>query len=124
MKWSAAAVNYVKYLFGDRFEYHKGYSKDTLNPGVLNGQVCDLLSVDADHSNAYGDFLLGRKVIRPNGYVLADDYSSDCPPVIRDWNRATKEGMIKTLSCHKDAFRIIDDNGGYFKGWCLGQYIN
>jgi hypothetical protein len=123
MPWSEAAVNYVKYLFGDRFEYHKGYTKNTLLPEVLNGQVCDFLSVDADHSNAYGDFVLGQKVTRPNAYVLADDYSSDCPPVIRDWARAQKEGMISTLSCHKDAFKIIDDEGGYYKGWCLGQYV-
>ncbi len=117
MPWSEAAVKYVKYLYGDRFEYHKGFTKDTLKPETLKGQVCDFLSVDADHLNAYADFILGRKVTRPQAYVLADDYSRDCPQVPRDWARAQAEGLIRTLSCHKDAFFIKDDEGGYHKGW-------
>ena len=87
----------------------------------MGGRKCDLLSVDADHHNAYGDIILGRAVSRKDAYVLADDYSSSCPLVPRDWKRAEKENIIRTLDCHQDAHWMV--RGEYFKGWCLGQFI-
>ena len=122
MQWSSASVGYVKAVFGDRFIYHKGKSVNTLNPEHMGGRRCDLLSVDANHHESYTDFKLGKEVSRANAYILADDFSSDCPLVPRDWGRAVNEGWIRTLEAHKDAFKIQDDEGGYWKGWVLGQY--
>jgi predicted O-methyltransferase YrrM len=121
MGWSSQSVKFVQYLFPTRFHYVKGRTTDTLKEANMKGHKCDLLSVDADHNNAYTDFVLGKAVSRPHAYVLADDYSQSAFIVQRDWRRAEREKLIRTVDCHPDAHYM--KNGEYYKGWCLGAFV-
>jgi hypothetical protein len=122
LPWTAKSVEFISYLFPGRFQYIKGRSVDIVKEDSLpKGVKCDLLSVDGDHRIAYVDIKNGLSVVRPHAYVLADDYA-DGYDVIRDWKKAEEEQMIKTVDCHPNAFHV-KTGGGYYKGWCLGQYV-
>lgn len=118
--WTSLSVEYVKYLFPDRFFYIQGKSTETIKESVLpKGVKCDLFSVDGDHGNAYGDFIAGKAIVNKNAWVIADDYSTSGGAITRDWKRAVDEKLMETMDCHHDVRQMRD---GYWKGWCLGRY--
>jgi hypothetical protein len=124
MPYSEKCVDLVRSLFGERFVYHKGNSRELLTPSNMNGAVCDLLSVDGDHSDPYSDIRLGKKVSRPGTLVLVDDFGDSNRNIIKDWNHAVysrgEHHLLNALELHKN-FRWIEV-GQYFKGWALGEY--
>jgi hypothetical protein len=124
MAYSEKCVLLVSTLFGDRFVYHKGNSRELLTPASMKGSVCDLLSVDGDHSDPYSDIRLGKQVSRQGALVLVDDFGDSNRNIIKDWNKAVyakgEHKLLNALELHKN-FRWIQ-MGQYFKGWALGEY--
>jgi len=122
MPYSSSAVKNVRNLFGKRFVYHRGNSRELLTPKIMNGSVCDLLSVDGDHSDPLSDIRLGKKVSHPGTLVLVDDFGDSNRNIIKDWNKAVyTHKYIKQIELYKN-FKYIKQ-GDYFKGWALGEYI-
>ena len=123
--WSDMCVGFVKYIYGDRFHYHKGNSRDMLfanKPPFSEGVRCDLLSVDGDHSDPYSDLWLGSDVSRKGALVLVDDFGDQNRNIIKDWGRVVNgKGIVAELETHKN-FKWIE-KGEYHKGWALGEFI-
>ena len=122
--WSNMTVDYLYSLFGDRFQYIRGNSTETMTKENMNQLTCDLLSIDGDQSNAYKELAQGRNISSPFAYVIMNDFTSDSPEKIQQWQMAQRERWLETLDEHKDAYLIFNTpNDSYHKGWVLGQFV-
>ena len=118
MKWTTNSVKFVQRMFPNRLDYLKGYSTDTVPK--YDGPLFDLFAIDGSHNGdvPYADLLNGKRVTKPGGYVLIDDFTQTNIDVKNAWARAKREGLIEEILC-KDPGVVVY---GAQKAYCLGSY--
>lgn len=123
LSWSQGMRERIMELFPGRFEYIQGDSSSTLPEFARRAgpeNLCDLFLVDGGHTyqRAIEDFRNALDVLRPGGYLFADDHSESFPGVIKAWEEIEQEQLIQTLRCERPS----ELSYGFNKGWCLGKY--
>jgi len=105
--------------YAARAEAENGHAKFDANSE--SAPLCDLLSVDGDHSFAsvFADITNGYKITKAHGYVFADDVSNiSYTGIVEAWSNVTST-IVTQIECSPDpGFQVY----GFWKRWCIGQY--
>jgi hypothetical protein len=113
--YSKTAVNYINTLYPGMFTLHAGNSRISVpewTANVRNGLLCDIFSIDGDHSyeGALIDIKNAAKATKKGGYFILDDVNPGSP-TREAFDAALKEGIVEEPRCVENVhFRIGYDN--------------
>jgi len=131
IKYSPGALAYIKNIFGNRFNDIKGNSHKTIKEFTLKIKqqnpnfVCDLISVDGDHSEkgALEDMIDMKSLSNEDTILLIDDICEKCKNPKANWLTGPTAAWKKLLQ--EGRVRQIDwiDRNIYHRGWVMGKYV-
>jgi hypothetical protein len=113
--YSKTAVSYVNTLYPGMFTLHAGNSRISVpewTANVRNGLLCDIFSIDGDHSyeGALTDIKNAAKATKKGGYFILDDVNPGSP-TREAFNAALRDGIVEEPRCVENVhFRIGYDN--------------
>jgi predicted O-methyltransferase YrrM len=93
-------VSMLERVFPEQIEFIKGDSKETIPAfATQRGRVCDVISVDGDHSEegAVMDLLAATTIARPGALLLMDDVNLAGPKVALQ--QVLNQGLMTKRRC-------------------------
>ncbi len=118
----------MKELFGDRFEYILGDSRQTI-PEMIASRPdvkCDVFSIDGGHDaeTVYHDIVNFRQMANCRNWVLADD--AGFQQVNLAWQQGKDDGHVFQHMCLVDYEPTVSSWQYFYRGqprtWCSGYF--
>jgi len=122
LQYSNVSSKFVQDVYPNRLSIVWGSSFDTVPKYFQdNSKVCDVFSVDGDHSEpgSFTDLSNALVATKKGGIILADDVSESFG-VPKSWSKLIIEGKILELECGEGG---LVGPLGYHKRWCAGRVL-